>query len=111
MGTDLSVLVIVATMPAVIGPLLIDGTCRLYKARALGTAALPAWVLTQAETLKIRTTAHPRPGEPRLPRRVARSHVAHLGSPYCPGRRPLGGWPWVTEGSGAWRQQRTAPGE
>jgi hypothetical protein len=54
MGTDLTVPVIVATMPAVIGPLLIDGTHRLYKAHVLGIAALPAWVLTGAETLKIR---------------------------------------------------------
>jgi hypothetical protein len=63
MGTGLDIPVIVATMPAVIGPLLIDGTHRLCKARALGIAALPAWVLTQAETLTIRrTSAHPGSG-------------------------------------------------
>jgi len=46
--------------------LLIDGTCRLYKAHATGAAHLPAWVLTPAETLTIRaprgTRATRRPG-------------------------------------------------
>ena len=34
--------------------LLIDGTCRLYKAHATRAAQLPAWVLTPAETLAVR---------------------------------------------------------
>jgi hypothetical protein len=57
MTTDLTQPVIIAALP-VTGdeptPLLIDGTHRLYKAHATGAAQLPAWVLTDTETLTIR---------------------------------------------------------
>jgi hypothetical protein len=48
--------VILATLRTRPGPaaLLIDGIHRLYKASATGTAELPAYLLTQAETLAIR---------------------------------------------------------
>ncbi len=57
MTTDLTDPVIVATLPASAGlalPLLIDGTHRLFKAHATGAAELPAYLLTEAETLTIR---------------------------------------------------------
>lgn len=63
--------VIIATIPVPGQPgaqLLIDGTHRLCKATAQGRAYLPAWVLTEAETLAIRRPARPRPA----PRRGAR---------------------------------------
>ena len=57
MTTDLTQPVIIATMPgsaAAPCPLLIDGTHRLFKGHATGAAELPAYVLTEAETLAIR---------------------------------------------------------
>jgi hypothetical protein len=65
--TDLAEPVLVATITAAGEelPLLIDGTHRLYKAHATGTATLPALVLTAAETLGIRRRV--RPGTARLP--------------------------------------------
>jgi hypothetical protein len=57
MTTDLTQPVIIATLPVTgdePAPLLIDGTHRLYKAHATGAAQLPAWVLTDTETLTIR---------------------------------------------------------
>jgi len=76
MGTDLDEPVIIATItgpagePA--GPLLIDGTHRLYKAARLGREHLPSLVLTVAETLAIRHDAITGPA--RAPaRRVGRT--------------------------------------
>jgi hypothetical protein len=50
------------------GPLLIDGCHRLYKAAVTGRAEIPAFVLTAAETLLIRSDAvlgpSPRPAQP-----------------------------------------------
>ena len=58
MTTDLTRPVIIATVrgsaPGERLALLIDGTHRLYKAHATGTAQLPALALTPAETLAIR---------------------------------------------------------
>jgi hypothetical protein len=57
MTTDLTQPVIIATLPVTgdePAPLLIDGTHRLYKAHATGAGQLPAWVLTETETLTIR---------------------------------------------------------
>ena len=57
MSTDLTEPVIVATVPVSGGPpclLLIDGTHRVFKGHATGAAELPAYVLTEAETLAIR---------------------------------------------------------
>lgn len=70
MSTDLNDPVIAAIpVPGQPGAqLLIDGTHRLYKATAQGRSHLPAWVLTEAETLAIRRPARPRPA----PRRRAR---------------------------------------
>jgi hypothetical protein len=61
MTTDPGEPIIVATLagpggkPA--GPLLIDGCHRLYKAAVTGQAEIPAFVLTAAETLLIRSDA------------------------------------------------------
>jgi hypothetical protein len=58
MTTDLTQPLIIATLPVTgdePAALLIDGTHRLFKGHATGTAELPAHVLTEAETLAIRT--------------------------------------------------------
>ena len=57
MTTDLSQPLIIATLPVTgdePAALLIDGTHRLFKGHATGAAELPAYVLTEAETLAIR---------------------------------------------------------
>jgi hypothetical protein len=58
MTTSLDDPLIIATLTTAdgqqAGPLLIDGTHRLYKAAVTGRAELPAFVLTAAETLSIR---------------------------------------------------------
>jgi hypothetical protein len=57
MTTDLTQPLIIATLPVTgdePAALLIDGTHRLFKGHATGTAELPAYVLTEAETLAIR---------------------------------------------------------
>jgi hypothetical protein len=57
MTTDLTQPVIIATLPVTgdePAALLIDGTHRLFKGHATGTAELPAYLLTEAETLAIR---------------------------------------------------------
>lgn len=65
MTTDLAKPVIIAAVPVPDGgppaPLLIDGTHRLYKATVQGHTHLPAWSLTQAETLAIRHRLGARP--------------------------------------------------
>ena len=57
MTTDMTQPLIIATLPGTGDEplaLLIDGTHRVYKAHATGAADLPAYVLTEAETLAIR---------------------------------------------------------
>jgi hypothetical protein len=57
MTTDLTQPLIIATLLVTGGEpaaLLIDGTHRLFKGHATGTAELPAYLLTEAETLAIR---------------------------------------------------------
>jgi hypothetical protein len=57
MTTDLDEPVLIATLRGNEDrqfPLLIDGTHRIYKAHALGTASLPAYVLDEDESLTIR---------------------------------------------------------
>jgi hypothetical protein len=73
MTTDLAQPVIIATVPVSGGPpcpLLIDGTHRLYKATVKGRTHLPAWVLTQAETLAIRHRPGARPAPAARRRRL-----------------------------------------
>jgi hypothetical protein len=57
MTTSLDDPLIIATLTTadgqMAGPLLIDGTHRLYKAAVTGRAELPSFVLTAAETLSI----------------------------------------------------------
>ena len=90
MTTDPGEPVILATLtgpggePA--GPLLIDGCHRLYKAAVTGRAEIPAFVLTTAETLLIRSDAvlgPPRPPQP--PGTGAHPHPHHPdgGDPQC----------------------------
>ena len=88
MTTDPDEPVILATLagpggePA--GPLLIDGSHRLYKAAVTGRAEIPAFVLTVAETLLIRSDAvlgPPRPAQPPGTARPPR-HLAG-GEPRC----------------------------
>ena len=71
MTTDLAIPVIIATVPVPGGippaPPLIDGTHRLYKATVQGRAHLPAWILTQAETLAIRHRPRARPAARQIP--------------------------------------------
>ncbi|WP_144118359.1 hypothetical protein [Catellatospora sichuanensis] len=69
MSTDLANPVIVATLPIPgqpPGPLLIDGTHRLYRAWREGVAQLPAHVLTVAETRQVRRDARLGPDRTRL---------------------------------------------
>jgi hypothetical protein len=66
------------------GPLLIDGCHRLYKAAATGRADMPAFVLTAAETLLIRSDAvlgPPRPAQP--PGTAPHPHDRNGGDPRC----------------------------
>jgi hypothetical protein len=65
-------------------PLLNDGCHRLYKAAVTGRAAMPAYVLTAAETLLIRSDAvlgPPRPPQP--PRNPPHPHHPDGGDPRC----------------------------
>ncbi len=66
------------------GPLLIDGCHRLYKAAVTGQAEIPAFVLTAAETLLIRSNAVLGPPRPAQPPGTAQ-HPHHLdgGEPRC----------------------------
>jgi len=66
------------------GPLLIDGCHRLYKAAVTGRAEMPAFVLTAAETLLIRSDAvlgPPRPAQP--PGTAPHPHHRNGGDPRC----------------------------
>ena len=66
MTTDLTQPVIIATLPVTgdkPAPLLI-GTHRLCKPHTTGAAQLPAWVLTDTETLTIRARAEAAPRRP-----------------------------------------------
>ena len=66
------------------GPLLIDGCHRLYKAAVTGRAEIPAYVLTAAETLLIRSDAvlgPPRPAHP--PGTAKHPHHPDGGEPRC----------------------------
>jgi hypothetical protein len=56
------------------GPLLIDGCHRLYKAARTGRAEIPAYVLTAAETLLIRSDAVLGPPRPARARNTSRPH-------------------------------------
>ena len=62
-------------------PLLIDGCHRLYKAAVTGRAEIPAFVLTAAETLLIRSNAVL--GPPRPPGTAPRPHHPDGGDPSC----------------------------
>ena len=65
-------------------PPLIDGCHRLYKAAVTGRAEIPAYVLTAAETLLIRSDAvlgPPRPAQP--PGTAQPSHHPDGGEPRC----------------------------
>ena len=78
--------VILATLAGTEGesPLLIDGCHRLYKAAATGRAEIPAFVLTAAETLLIRSDAvlgPPRPARP--PDTAQPPHHRDGGEPRC----------------------------
>ena len=93
MTTDPGEPVILATLagpggePA--GPLLIDGCHRLYKAAVTGRAEIPAFVLTAAETLLIRSDAvlgPPRPAgksPPQPPGTAPHPHHPDGGDPRC----------------------------
>ena len=64
------------------GPLLIDGCHRLYRAAVTGRAEMPAFVLTAAETLLIRSDAVL--GPPRPPQGTApHPHDRNGGDPRC----------------------------
>ena len=66
------------------GPLLIDGFHRLHKAAVTGQAEMPAYVLTAAETLLIRSDAvlgPPRPAQP--PGTAQHPHHPDGGDPRC----------------------------
>jgi hypothetical protein len=86
MTTDLDEPVVLATLtspagePA--GPLLIDGCHRLYKAAVTGRAEIPAFVLTAAETLLIRSDAVLGPPARRRPRAL-HPHHPDGGDPRC----------------------------
>jgi hypothetical protein len=85
MTTDPDEPVILATMAGPPGepggPLLIDGCHRLYKAVVTGRAEIPAFVLTAAETLLIRSDAVLGPS----PRPASAPHPHHRdgGGPRC----------------------------
>jgi hypothetical protein len=61
-------------------PLLIDGCHRLYKAAVTGRAEIPAFVLTAAETLLIRSDAVLGPPRP--------ARARHMSPPQPPGTAP-----------------------
>ena len=63
-------------------PLLIDGCHRLYKAAVTGRAEIPAFVLTAAETLLIRSDAVLGPPRPAPPPGTA-PHHPYGGDPRC----------------------------
>jgi hypothetical protein len=66
------------------GPLLIDGCHRLYQAAVTGQAEIPAFVLTAAETLLIRSDAVLGPLRPAQPPGTApHPHHADGGDPRC----------------------------
>ena len=66
------------------GPLLIDGCHRLYKAAVTGRAEIPAFVLTAAETLLVRSDAVLGPPRPAQPRGTApHPHHRNGGDPRC----------------------------
>jgi hypothetical protein len=79
--------VVLATLTDASGeatPLLIDGCHRLYKAAATGRAEIPAFVLTAAETLLIRSDAvlgPPRPAQ--HPGTAQHPHHRNGGEPRC----------------------------
>ena len=87
MTTDPDEPVILATLAGAGGeptPLLIDGCHRLYKAAVTGRAEIPAFVLTAAETLLIRSDAvlgPPRPAQP--PGTAQHPHHRNGGEPRC----------------------------
>ena len=88
MTTDPGEPVILATLADAggepVGPLLIDGCHRLYKAAVTGRAEIPAFVLTAAETLLIRSDAvlgPPRPARP--PGTAQPPHHRNGGEPRC----------------------------
>ena len=87
MTTDPGEPVILATLADAGGeltPLLIDGCHRLYKAAVTGRAEIPAFVLTAAETLLIRSDAvlgPPRPAQP--PGTAQHPHHRNGGDPRC----------------------------
>jgi hypothetical protein len=87
MTTDPGEPVILATLADAGGqptPLLIDGCHRLYKAAATGRAEIPAYVLTAAETLLIRSDAvlGP-PGPAQHPGTAQPPHHPDGGEPRC----------------------------
>ena len=86
MTTDPDEPVILATLAGTDGesPLLIDGFHRLYKSSVTGRAEIPAFVLTAAETLLIRSDAvlgPPRPARP--PGTAQPTHQLDGGEPRC----------------------------
>jgi hypothetical protein len=85
MTTDPDDPVILATLTGSGGqpaPLLIDGCHRLYKAAVTGRAEIPAFVLTAAETLLIRSDAVLGPARPARPPGTAQpSHHPNGGDP------------------------------
>jgi len=86
MTTDPGEPVILATLADASGEmtLLIDGCHRLYKAAVTGRAEIPAFVLTVAETLLIRSDAvlgPPRPPQP--PGTALHPHDRNGGDPRC----------------------------
>ena len=87
MTTDPGEPAILATLADCSGeltPLLIDGCHRLYKAAVTGQAEMPAFVLTAAETLLIRSDAAlgpPRPAQP--PGTAQHRHHRNGGDPRC----------------------------
>ena len=87
MTTDPAEPVILATLASAAGeqsPLLIDGCHRLYKAAMTGRAEIPAFVLTAAETLLIRSDAVLGPARPALSRTPQDSpHDPGGGQPRC----------------------------
>jgi hypothetical protein len=85
MTTDPGEPVILATLADAGGeptPLLIDGCHRLYKAAVTSRPEIPAFVLTVAETLLIRSDAVLGPSRPALPPGTA-PHRPHGGDPRC----------------------------
>ena len=87
MTTDPGEPAILATLADASGeltPLLIDGCHRLHKAAVTGQAEMPAFVLTAAETLLIRSDAvlgPPRPAQP--PGTAQHPHHRNGGDPRC----------------------------